>query len=240
MKLRKLRIGKCTVEVNSSNSVKPKTEKARDGSLNVTPRCVCGATFGTYTLTDRTNKIIETALEDKARAEAKGRRPVLSLVDFSSIDEFCSSCGRPLHVKIQWHLTSKWLKNLNKQRKHAREVLLYGDCLEVSVEIKGGHFTETRQRRLISELLNPVCACGVELNPLKLREAFERIVSQINTFWEEGTPVEPISLEAKEKCAFCLYMTKIKVGFTPKLPTKNSTIPQIIAKHSAWQKRMLT
>jgi len=165
---------------------------------------------------------------------------LIEMGDFASIDTSCSKCGREVHVSVHFVLSKKWLKDLNRARKHAKESMLYGGCLEVSAEIKGGHFAKTRDMRTVAELLNPLCACGVELKSMKARGAFERIIRQISEFWEKGVPVESISIEDKVKCTYCLYTAKIKVAFTPKLPTKNSTIPETVQKYQQWQKRMLT
>ena len=233
----KLQLGKCTVEVSSSNDIKPHAEVKGD-TLLVTPKCKCGTELGTFEIDDHTSKIIESALVEKRIAEEHGKPLRVHMDDFSSIHCVCSECGREIHVSIHHTLTEKWLEDLNQTRTHAKETLDYGACLRLEIELKGAHLKQTRQPHLLSELVNPICACGTEITPISLRTAIETMIDEISRFWKESVEVKPKTVKIKEKCRFCLHDVKITAKLTPTLPNRNDSVQDIVQKFQNWKERM--
>lgn len=239
MRLRPLKLGKCSIEVTSSNDKKPKVRVEND-KLVVEPFCRCGASCGEFHIDDHTSKIIESALIEKEIAEKRGKPLKVQMDDFSSIDLACGECGREIHISVHHVLDESWLKQLNKKRLFAKESMLYGDVLRIECEVKGGHFAETRSPRVLSELLNPICACGSQITPIPLRTATQTMIDEINRFWDEGGEVKPKKVEITEKCRFCLHDVKISAKLEPLLPDKNASVQDAVKKFKAWKKRKET
>lgn len=230
-------IGQCSFEVSSSNDVKPKVSVLGE-YLEITPKCKCGEELGVFSVADKSSYIIERARLDLKEADEKGRPRRIQRDASHLIPLNCSKCGREFHVSVHFVLDKQWLKKFDKRYKAGHKKLLYGNCLEVDVEIKGGYIeSEKHQPLTLSDLVSPKHACCVRLNVPELYNAVEEMIKAISDYWEGGEVPKQRELKIKAKCAYCLGEATVKAALIPKLPSKSASIHGIIAKYKAWQNR---